>query len=110
MVYHYKHGFSGFAAKLTESQVLKLSGNLNVPCMTRNDILRMFMTMECCFTVKPGVVRVMPNSFLRLKTTRSWDFLGLSTTFSNNLLHSSNLGDGVIVGLLDSGTFIYKSQ
>ncbi|KAL5760354.1 hypothetical protein ACOSQ2_019192 [Xanthoceras sorbifolium] len=77
MVYNYKHGFSGFAAKLTDSQAQQLSE-------------------------LPGVVRVIPNRILSLKTTRSWDFLGLSS-HSPNLLHTSNMGEGVIVGLLDTG-------
>ncbi|KAL5760353.1 hypothetical protein ACOSQ2_019191 [Xanthoceras sorbifolium] len=78
MVYNYKHGFSGFAAKLTESQARKVS-----------EI--------------PGVVRVIPNSIFSPQTTRSWDFLGLSVDSPNNLLYSSKLGEGVIIGLLDTG-------
>ncbi|KAL5831463.1 hypothetical protein ACOSQ3_016879 [Xanthoceras sorbifolium] len=78
MVYSYKHGFSGFAAKLTEAQAQKLSE-------------------------LPGVVRVIPNSLHRLQTTRSWDFLGLSSHSSTNVLHNSSLGDGVIIGVLDTG-------
>ncbi|KAK0574537.1 hypothetical protein LWI29_025166 [Acer saccharum] len=77
MVYNYKHSFSGFAAKLTDSQAQQLSEF-------------------------PGVVRVIRNRILSLKTTRSWDFLGLSS-HSPNLLHTSNMGEGVIVGLLDTG-------
>ncbi|KAK2636947.1 hypothetical protein Ddye_031739 [Dipteronia dyeriana] len=78
MVYNYKHGFSGFAAKLTEPQAQKLS-----------EI--------------PGVVRVIPNSIFSLQTTRSWDFLGLSADSPNNLLYNSKLGEGSIIGLLDTG-------
>lgn len=50
-----------------------------------------------------GVVRVIPNAFYKLQTTRSWDYLGLSVQSSNNILHSSNMGDGVIIGVLDTG-------
>ncbi|KAK4841300.1 hypothetical protein QYF36_002393 [Acer negundo] len=78
MVYNYKHGFSGFAARLTESQAQKLSET-------------------------PGVVRVIPNSIFSLQTTRSWDFLGLSIDSPNNLLYKSKLGEGSIIGLLDTG-------
>ncbi|KAL5551493.1 hypothetical protein UlMin_001669 [Ulmus minor] len=81
MVYSYKHGFSGFAAKLTKSQAQKLAES-------------------------PAVVRVMPNSFHRLQTTRSWDFLGLSSQSNpSNLLHKSNNGDGVIIGIFDAGVW-----
>ncbi|XVF12832.1 hypothetical protein REPUB_Repub08aG0154100 [Reevesia pubescens] len=78
MVYSYRHGFSGFAAKLTESQAQKLSE-------------------------LPGVVRVIPNSLHRLQTTRSWDFLGLSSHYPTNVLQNSKMGDGVIIGVFDTG-------
>ncbi|XP_059662114.1 subtilisin-like protease SBT3.5 isoform X1 [Cornus florida] len=78
MVYSYKHGFSGFAAILTESQAQRLAEF-------------------------PGVVRVIPNSLYKLQTTRSWDYLGLSSHTPNNILHKSNMGDGVIIGVLDTG-------
>ncbi|KAL6177765.1 hypothetical protein ACLB2K_049287 [Fragaria x ananassa] len=77
MVYSYKHGFSGFAAKFTESQVKKIADF-------------------------PGVIRVIPNQFHSLQTTRSWDYLGLSPNSPNNLLKDTNLGDGIIIGLLDT--------
>ncbi|XP_022136960.1 subtilisin-like protease SBT3.5 isoform X2 [Momordica charantia] len=78
-VYSYKHAFSGFAAKLTKSQAHQLA-----------EI--------------PGVLRVLPNVLYDLHTTRSWDFLGVSPSpYSPNLLHSSNLGDGIIIGIIDSG-------
>ncbi|PON37762.1 Subtilase [Parasponia andersonii] len=76
MVYSYRHGFSGFAAMLTESQAQRIAE-------------------------LPGVVRVIPNSFYRLQTTRSWDFLGLSSQLPSNLLHKSKNGDGIIIGVLD---------
>ncbi|XP_024026852.1 subtilisin-like protease SBT3.6 isoform X1 [Morus notabilis] len=78
MVYSYKHGFSGFAAKLTESEAKKIAE-------------------------LPGVVRVIPNTLHRLQTTRSWDSLGLSYESNSNLLHNSSNGDGVIIGVFDTG-------
>ncbi|XP_048422651.1 subtilisin-like protease SBT3.3 isoform X2 [Pyrus x bretschneideri] len=72
MVYSYKHGFSGFAAKLRESQVQQLSG-------------------------------IIPNSLHKLETTRSWNFLGLSPHSPSNILPKSKMGDGVIIGVLDTG-------
>ncbi|KAJ9679917.1 hypothetical protein PVL29_021731 [Vitis rotundifolia] len=79
MLYSYRHGFSGFAAKLTEAQAQAVSE-------------------------LPGVVQVMPSRLLKLKTTRSWDYLGLSSSISStNLLYETNNGDGIIIGLLDTG-------
>lgn len=54
-------------------------------------------------TEHPDVVAVIPNSFYKLQTTRSWDYLGLSPETPNNLLSTSNMGDGVIIGALDTG-------
>ncbi|XP_031259081.1 subtilisin-like protease SBT3.5 [Pistacia vera] len=80
MVYSYKHGFSGFAAKLTESQAQKLAELY-------------------------GVVRITPNQFHSLQTTRSWDYLDLSSYSPNNILQDTNMGDGIIIGLLDTGVW-----
>ncbi|XP_038725627.1 subtilisin-like protease SBT3.3 [Tripterygium wilfordii] len=80
MIYSYKHGFSGFAAKLTESQAQRLAE-------------------------LPGVIRVIPNRIHRLQTTRSWDFLGLSSSSPSSILVSSKMGDGVIIGVLDTGVW-----
>ncbi|CAA6675304.1 unnamed protein product [Spirodela intermedia] len=78
IVYSYKHGFSGFAAMLTDSQAKKLAGNF-VP---RRD--------------------VEPNP--PMSTTRSWEFVGLSyNSPPSQLLHKARLGDGVIIGVIDSG-------
>ncbi|KAK9122340.1 hypothetical protein Syun_019957 [Stephania yunnanensis] len=78
MMYSYKHGFSGFAAKLTLAQAQQLSE-------------------------LPGVIHVVPNRLHRIQTTRSWDYLGLSPHSPNNLLNQSNMGDGIIIGVLDTG-------
>ncbi|KAL0428416.1 UNVERIFIED_CONTAM: Subtilisin-like protease SBT3.3 [Sesamum latifolium] len=79
MVYNYKHSFSGFAAKLTKAQAKKLAE-------------------------KPGVLRVLPDGRHRVQNTRSWISLGLSNVgLPNNLLHQAHMGDGVIVGIVDSG-------
>ncbi|KAL9678901.1 hypothetical protein QQ045_016752 [Rhodiola kirilowii] len=81
MVYNYKHGFSGFAAKLTEAQAQRLAE-------------------------MPEVVAVIPNTIYKLQTTRSWDYLGLSTSpTDSNLLHDSKMGDGIIIGVFDSGVW-----
>ncbi|EFH44097.1 subtilase family protein [Arabidopsis lyrata subsp. lyrata] len=87
MIYSYQHGFSGFAALLTSSQAKKISEH-------------------------PEVIHVIPNRILKLKTTRTWDHLGLSpmpTSFSSSssskgLLHDTNMGSEAIIGVVDTGT------
>ncbi|EFH44096.1 subtilase family protein [Arabidopsis lyrata subsp. lyrata] len=87
LVYSYQHGFSGFAALLTSSQAKKISEH-------------------------PSVIHVIPNRILKLKTTRTWDHLGLSpipTSFSSSssakgLLHDTNMGSETIIGVVDTGT------
>ncbi|CAE6184345.1 unnamed protein product [Arabidopsis arenosa] len=86
MIYSYQHGFSGFAALLTSSQAKKISEH-------------------------PEVIHVIPNRILKLKTTRTWDHLGLSpipTSFSSSssakgLLHNTNMGSEAIIGVVDTG-------
>ncbi|KAM4068613.1 hypothetical protein ACB094_12G026200 [Castanea mollissima] len=78
MVYSYKHGFSGFAAKLTKAQAQAISE-------------------------LPTVLQVIPNRFHKLQTTRSWDYLQLSSYSTTNVLHKSKMGNGVIIGLIDTG-------
>ncbi|KAG6714367.1 hypothetical protein I3843_05G183600 [Carya illinoinensis] len=78
MVYSYKHGFTGFAAKLTGTQARIISE-------------------------LPTVVQVIPNSFYKLQTTRSWDYLQLNSYSPKNILHKSQMSDGAIIGILDTG-------
>ncbi|XP_058109160.1 subtilisin-like protease SBT3.9 [Magnolia sinica] len=80
MLYSYRHGFSGFAAVLTEAQA-KLIADF------------------------PGVVRVIPNHILRLHTTRSWDFLRLEPETACGLLWKSQSGSGSIIGIMDTGVW-----
>ncbi|KAL0730792.1 hypothetical protein Bca4012_026886 [Brassica carinata] len=80
MVYSYRHGFSGFAAKLTKSQAKKIA-----------DL--------------PEVVHVIPDSFYKLKTTRTWDYLGLSASSPKNLLNETNMGEQIIIGIIDTGVW-----
>ncbi|CAH8368288.1 unnamed protein product [Eruca vesicaria subsp. sativa] len=78
ILYNYRHGFSGFAARLTESQAKKLKD-------------------------RPDVFSVALNRKLALQTTRAFDYLGLSPNLPNGLLHDSNMGSELVVGILDSG-------
>ncbi|TYI39758.1 hypothetical protein ES332_A02G116200v1 [Gossypium tomentosum] len=80
MLYSYKHGFSGFAARLTDSQAKEIEAF-------------------------PGVVQVIPNQVHKFHTTRSWDFMGLNDHSTTNLLTKSNMGEGIIIGVIDSGVW-----
>jgi hypothetical protein len=55
VVHQYKHGFSGFAARLSKDEAAALRR-------------------------KPGVVSVFADPVYQLHTTRSWDFLQQTTT------------------------------
>lgn len=55
----------------------------------------------------PEVVHVVPDSFYKLKTTRTWDYLGLSATNPNNLLNEANMGEEIIIGIIDTGMSVY---
>uniref|UniRef100_A0A0E0NCT7 Subtilisin-like protease n=1 Tax=Oryza rufipogon TaxID=4529 RepID=A0A0E0NCT7_ORYRU len=78
LVYSYKHGFSGFAAMLTESQAEELAKY-------------------------PEVVNVKPNTYGKAHTTRSWDFLGLNYYEKSGLLQEAMYGEDVIIGVIDTG-------
>lgn len=81
LVHNYKHGFSGFAARLSKNEAASIAQ-------------------------QPGVVSVFPEPILKLHTTHSWDFLKLQThvkidsTLSNSSSHSSS---DIVIGMLDSG-------
>ncbi|KAI3945594.1 hypothetical protein MKW92_032561 [Papaver armeniacum] len=72
-VYSYQRSFNGFAARLTEEEVEKMTD------------------ME-------GVVSVFPSRTNQLHTTRSWDFMG----FTQHVKRAS-IESNVVVGMLDTG-------
>ncbi|PQQ01885.1 subtilisin-like protease SBT1.7 [Prunus yedoensis var. nudiflora] len=76
MIYAYHNVATGFAARLTPEEV---------------------KTME---TIE-GFVSARPEKILPLQTTHSPDFLGLHQGFG--LWEATNYGEGVIIGLLDTG-------
>ncbi|XP_004970240.1 subtilisin-like protease SBT3.5 isoform X1 [Setaria italica] len=78
VVHNYKHGFSGFAAMLTEDQAKQLAEF-------------------------PEVISVEPSRSYTATTTRSWDFLGLSYQMPSELLQKSRYGEDIIIGVVDSG-------
>ncbi|OIV89862.1 hypothetical protein TanjilG_23181 [Lupinus angustifolius] len=75
LIHSFKRSFNGFAAMLTNEQKEKLS------------------QME-------GVVSVFPSRNLQLHTTRSWNFLGLTTSSKRSHATESD----IVVGVLDTGT------
>ncbi|URD92082.1 Subtilase family [Musa troglodytarum] len=87
IVYSYKHGFSGFAAMLTESQADQIAE-------------------------LPEVISVNPSRSVPLHTTRSWDYLGLGyeQPQPTGLLRRGNFGDGIIIGVVDSGKRIWPES
>ncbi|XP_020228756.1 subtilisin-like protease SBT3.9 [Cajanus cajan] len=78
-VYSYRHGFRGFAAKLTDEQAYQISK-------------------------MPGVVSVFPNAKRKLHTTHSWDFMGLLENDSMEFQgHSTKNQENIIIGFIDTG-------
>ncbi|XP_042398938.1 subtilisin-like protease SBT3.9 [Zingiber officinale] len=80
IVYSYRHGFSGFAAMLTDSQAQQMRE-------------------------LPEVISIKVSSSVELHTTRSWDYLGLSYDQHQpmGLLQRGTFGEDIIIGVVDSG-------
>ncbi|KAG6480862.1 hypothetical protein ZIOFF_057450 [Zingiber officinale] len=74
LVYSYQRSFSGFAAKLSIDEAEKLN------------------EME-------GIISVFPSKTLKLRTTRSWDFLNFPQRVSRNPALESD----IIIGMIDTG-------
>src|SRR5688572_22427697 len=73
--------FNGFAAKLTPSEVIRLKNT-------------------------PGVVRVWKNEIVSVDTTTTRDFLGLTGrkgVWEQQFRGEEHAGEGMIVGIIDSG-------
>ncbi|RXI06277.1 hypothetical protein DVH24_018319 [Malus domestica] len=86
-LYSYRHGFRGFAAKLTDLQAFQISSKF--PKTTSK---------------MPGVVSVFPNSKRKLHTTHSWDFMGLLGEETMEIIgYSTKNQVDVIVGFIDTG-------
>ncbi|CAM0874975.1 unnamed protein product [Alopecurus aequalis] len=51
----------------------------------------------------PGVVSVRMNQMHSTHTSRSWDFMGLPYGQPNGVLASAGMGEGIIIGVIDSG-------
>ena len=75
LLYSYEHVISGFAARLTSQDLAAVE-------------------------IKDGFLAAYPDELIPLQTTRSSEFLGLRSSGAWNL---SNYGEGVIIGVLDTG-------
>ncbi|CAA7054638.1 unnamed protein product [Microthlaspi erraticum] len=78
MVYTYRHSFSGFAAWLTRSQAKNISD-------------------------RPDVFSMGQESKLEMQSTRMYEFLEMTPNTPKGILQESNMGSGLIIGVLDTG-------
>ncbi|KAJ8511734.1 hypothetical protein OPV22_002168 [Ensete ventricosum] len=78
VIYSYRHVVTGFSALLTEREV---------EAMSKSD----------------WFLHAYPSPVYHLMTTHSPQFLGLSQGIGNSVWNATNMGEGVIVGILDSG-------
>uniref|UniRef100_F6HUK2 Subtilisin-like protease SBT1.2 n=3 Tax=Vitis vinifera TaxID=29760 RepID=F6HUK2_VITVI len=78
LLYSYRHVISGFAARLTEEEVKAMEK-------------------------KDGFVSATPEKIYHLHTTRTPGFLGLHNR--SGFWKGSNFGEGVIIGILDTGVY-----
>ncbi|WVZ74288.1 hypothetical protein U9M48_022495 [Paspalum notatum var. saurae] len=79
LIYSYRHVVNGFAARLTVEEVRSMAG-------------------------MDWFVKAMPEKTYRLMTTHTPEMLGLTgTTFPGGLWNKTNMGEGIIIGVLDDG-------
>ncbi|PWZ22619.1 Subtilisin-like protease SBT1.2 [Zea mays] len=79
LIYSYRHVVNGFSARLTVEEVREMAD-------------------------KDWFVKAMPEKTYRLMTTHTPQMLGLSGRgFHGGLWDKSNMGEGIIIGVLDDG-------
>ncbi|XP_019263683.1 PREDICTED: subtilisin-like protease SBT1.5 [Nicotiana attenuata] len=78
IIHTYSNVFHGFSAKLLISDAKKLEA-------------------------LPGVLAVIPEQVRHVQTTRSPEFLGLTSTDSAGLLKESDFGSDLVIGVIDTG-------
>ncbi|GFP95646.1 subtilisin-like protease sbt5.3 [Phtheirospermum japonicum] len=57
------------------------------------------------YSDKEGVISVFESQVLKMHTTRSWDFMGLTLNSTRGTPLQLSRGDDIIVGLIDSGVW-----
>nr|AGN12874.1 putative transcription factor DYSFUNCTIONAL TAPETUM 1 [Sisymbrium irio] len=102
IIYNYQHGFSGFAARLTESQAKKLSGLLVKKDLYTSSDTSSVLFHDIC-PDRPDVFSVASNRKLQMQSTRMFDYLGLSPVLPKGILQESDMGSDKVIGILDSG-------
>jgi hypothetical protein len=107
LVHNYKHGFSGFAAMLTEEQAKQLAGQtFRSFCSNKTSpASRLLCDFVNNSTESPEVISVEPSRSYTATTTRSWDFLGLGYQTPGDLLREGRYGEDIIIGVVDSGPY-----
>ncbi|KAF8765445.1 hypothetical protein HU200_008590 [Digitaria exilis] len=80
LIYSYRHVVNGFAARLTDEEVRAMA-------------------------TKDWFVKAMPEKTYHLMTTHTPQLLGLTgvKSFHGGLWDKTNMGDGIIIGVLDDG-------
>ncbi|KAF9587240.1 hypothetical protein IFM89_039548 [Coptis chinensis] len=104
----YKHGFTGFAAKLTQEQAFQMTSNEHSTqlfyAFSSMSYLITYYDERTIGTEMPGVVSVFPNAKRRLHTTHSWDFMGLANDEQMEIPgYSTKNQHNVIIGFIDTG-------
>ncbi|RVW14806.1 Subtilisin-like protease SBT3.5 [Vitis vinifera] len=96
MVYSYKHGFSGFAAKLTESQAQRIAGIfLHISTASSSDPRPLIKVAWCASS--------HPNSLHQLQQRGAGITLACLFNLLKIFFTAAIWGDGVIIGVLDTG-------
>lgn len=90
---------------LTVSEAALLAGSKNLQSEKYLIVCELLVNANNMrvYADSPEVISVKPSRTYELHTTRSWDFLGLNYMYPTELLKKSNFGDGVIIGMVDSG-------
>lgn len=114
MVYSYKHGFSGFAAKLTESQAQMLSGTICIPSWAKSKtrkksyIFHVVSLMKCTKGVLNCIIFSFGKSLKSNIFHLHWCFI--YTSFPRNNWISFHGRANFIIKIFRSIEYNYKMR